>query len=67
MAVGRNTLGIALPTIEELYEIAFQYHLNLSEEDLKVYQGVIEGAIGSYLRVAELDEPKLPVTNQSIK
>lgn len=61
MAVGRNTLGIALPTIEELYEIALQYHLNLSEEDLKVYQGVIEGAIGSYLRVAELDEPKLPV------
>lgn len=61
MAVGRNTLGIALPTIEELYEIALQYHLNLSEEDLKVYQGVIEGAIGSYLRVAELNEPKLPV------
>jgi len=61
MAVGRNTLGITPPTIDELCEIALQYHLNLSEEDLKVYQGVCEGAIGSYKRLNELDEPKLPV------
>jgi len=59
--VGSNTLGVAPPTIEELNEIARQYFLNLSQDDLKVYQGIIEGAIGSYRRVAELEEPKLPV------
>lgn len=59
--VGSNTEGICPPTIEELKGIAEQYHLHLSPADLKVYQGVIEGAIGSYRRLAELAEPKLPV------
>jgi len=59
--VGRNTLGVAPPTIEELAKIAKQYHLNLSQDDLAVYQAVIDGAIGSYRRLAELSEPKLPV------
>ena len=31
------------------------------QEGLKVFQGLIEGSLGSYRRVAELDEPKLPV------
>ena len=61
MTVGKNTLGVSPPTVEELAGIAKQYYLNLSEEDLKVYQAVIEGAIGSYRRLNELDEPKLPV------
>jgi amidase len=59
--VGSNTRGVIPPTIEELSDIAKQYYLNLSREDLKVFQSVIEGAIGSYRRVAELKEPKLPV------
>jgi amidase len=59
--VGSNTRGVIPPTIKELKDIANQYYLNLSREDLKVFQGVIEGAIGSYRRVAELKEPKLPV------
>ena len=59
--VGSNTLGVAPPTLEELSIIAKKYYLNLSKDDLKVYQSVIEGAIGSYRRVAELKEPKLPV------
>jgi amidase len=59
--VGKNTLGVAPPTIEELSKIAKQYYLNLSQEDLAVYQSVIEGGMGSYLRLAELSEPKLQV------
>jgi len=45
MAVGRNTLGITPPTIDELYENCLAVSSKLSEEDLKVYQGVCEGAI----------------------
>ncbi len=59
--VGKNAQGIATPTVEELARIAKQYHLNLSHEDLTTYQGMIEGAIGSYKRIAQLSEPKLPV------
>ena len=59
--VGSNTRGVFPPTIDELQSIAEQYHLNISRDDLKVYQSVIEGAIGSYRRVGELQEPKLPV------
>ena len=57
----KNTLGVTPPTLNELEMIAKQYHLNFSQDDLKIYQGVIEGALGSYRRVAELKEPKLPV------
>ncbi len=59
--VGSNTRGVFPPTLDELQSIAEQYHLHMSREDLKVYQSVIEGAIGSYRRVGELQEPKLPV------
>ena len=59
--VGSNTRGVFPPTLDELQSIAEQYHLHISREDLKVYQSVIEGAIGSYRRVGELQEPKLPV------
>jgi amidase len=59
--VGSNTRGIAPPTLEELDAIAKQYYLNLSTEDLKVFQGLITGSLGSYRRVGELEEPKLPV------
>ncbi|MBM3299570.1 MAG: amidase, partial [Deltaproteobacteria bacterium] len=54
-------MGVTPPTLEELSRIAQQYHLHLSTDDLKVYQSIIEGAIGSYRRVAELKEPKLIV------
>ena len=59
--VGSNTMGVTPPTLDELSGIADQYYLNLSREDLKVYQEVIKGAIGSYRRINELKEPKLPV------
>ena len=59
--VGRNTEGIAPPTVDELADIARRYFLNISKEDLEVYKSICEGAIGSYRRVGELAEPKLPV------
>jgi amidase len=59
--VGRNTEGIAPPTVEELADVAQRYFLNISKEDLEVYKGICDGAIGSYRRVRELAEPKLPV------
>lgn len=59
--VGANTEGVCPPTLEELRLIADQYHLHLSRDDLKVYQQIIEGALASYRRLAELHEPKLPV------
>jgi amidase len=59
--VGSNTQGVSPPTIDELASIARQYYLNISTEDLKTYKAVIDGALGSYRRVGELEEPKLPV------
>ena len=59
--VGTNTRGIAPPTIEELEAIAKQYYLNFSRGDLRVFQGVVTGALESYRRIADLEEPKLPV------
>lgn len=47
--------------LAELDAIAKQYDLNLNKEDLKVYQGIVDGALGSYRRVPALEEPKLPV------
>ena len=59
--VGNYNKGLIPPTLEELDAIAQQYFLNLSRADLRVFQEVINGAMGSYRRVAELPEPKLPV------
>jgi amidase len=59
--VGTNTEGIVPPTVDELSDIARRYFLNISKEDIEVYKSICEGAIGSYHRVGELAEPKLPV------
>jgi amidase len=50
--------GIIPPTLEELSEIAKQYRLNLSQEDLTAFSELIAGAILSYMRIEELEEPK---------
>ena len=59
--VGSNTEGIVPPTVDELSDIARRYFLNISKGDIEVYRSICEGAIGSYHRVGELAEPKLPV------
>lgn len=59
--VGSNTQGVTPPTLKELAAIAREYHMNLSEEELKVFLSLMDGPLASYRRVAELPEPKLPV------
>src|SRR5260370_3367367 len=59
--VGTNTEGIAPPSIEELRGIARRYFLRISDQDLATYGELMKGTIGSYRRIAQLQEPKLPV------
>jgi len=59
--VGTNTEGIAPPSIEELRGIAGRYFLRISDQDLATYGELMKGTIGSYRRIAQLQEPKLPV------
>ena len=51
-------MNVKLPTIDELRYIAAEYHLEMSDEDLESFQGLISGALGSYERLHELVEPK---------
>jgi amidase len=59
--VGTNTEGIAPPSLEELRDIAARYFLRISDEDLATYGELMKGTMGSYRRIAQLAEPKLPV------
>ena len=45
----------------ELEDIAKDCHMNLDQDDLRVFQEMIDGALESYRRINELEEPKLPV------
>jgi amidase len=58
---GLSEAGIIPPTLEELGEIAREYGLNLSSEHLAAFNELIAGAILSYMRLEELEEPKFPV------
>lgn len=51
-------MNVKQPTIDELRFIAAEYHLDLSEEDLESFQGLIAGSLPSYERIHELTEPK---------
>src|SRR5262249_46484298 len=59
--VGTNTEGIAPPSIEALRGIARRYFLRVSDQDLATYGELMKGTIGSYRRIAQLQEPRLPV------
>jgi amidase len=54
-------MPIQLPTLERLAELAARLGLDLSTEDVAVYQRLIAGALPSFDRLDELDEPKPPV------
>ncbi|MEM7540053.1 MAG: amidase [Pseudomonadota bacterium] len=49
------------PTPEDLELIAAQHGLDLTDEDMASFLGLIDGALDSYRRVDELVEPKRPV------
>lgn len=54
-------MKVKKPTTEQLKVIADQFHLNTDDADIKAYQNLIEGTLGSYERLSELSEPTLPV------
>ena len=54
-------MTIKKPTIGQLKKLASDYYMELSEEDLKSFQGIIGGALQSYERISQLVEPTLPV------
>ncbi|MBX5452746.1 MAG: amidase [Acidobacteriia bacterium] len=54
-------MGLRLPSIEEVLELAARFGIRLSEEDAVSFRGLMGGALASYARLDELPEPKLPV------
>ncbi len=51
-------MKIKTPTLGNLDLIARQYGLDLSDDDLQSFQGLLAGPIASYERIDELVEPK---------
>jgi amidase len=49
------------PTLEELARISDQYGFNISPDRLATFRGLIGPTLGSYARLDELVEPRLPV------
>ena len=54
----RPNEGIVPPTKSELREIGRLYHFELSDEEVDSYAQLIENALPSYQRIAELPEPR---------
>ena len=50
-------MAVAPPTLRQLEHIAYIYHLELSDEDLRAYQALMAGPLGSYARLDQLPEP----------
>ena len=46
------------PTLEELRRIARGFHLDMTDDDLKSFQGLMGGVLASYDRINQLVEPK---------
>jgi len=49
------------PTIKDLQRISRQFYMSLSDADLEEYRALMGGVIGSYKRLDQYDEPRLPV------
>ena len=49
------------PTIPDLRRVAAQFHMDLSDADLEEYRALMGGVLGSYKRLDQYDEPRLPV------
>jgi amidase len=54
-------MAIHRPTQQRLAQIAEQFGLDLSTEDLQTYQKLIHGTMNSYERIMQITEPRLPV------
>jgi amidase len=54
-------MPVRKPSIEDLRKAAQTFHLDLTQEDLASFRGLMDGVIASYCRLDQLAEPKLPV------
>jgi amidase len=54
-------MAVKKPTIEQLKRIAEEFNLTLTDDELSLYQELMEGTIESYNRLNQLVEPSLPV------
>jgi amidase len=55
------TGGVIPPSTDELKEIAKQYRFTLDDEQAKWFQGLIDGSLASYRRLAQLPDDPLEV------
>ncbi len=53
-------MAIPVPTIEELESISQRWKLNLTGDELAVYQALVEGALGSYSHVDAMYQASRP-------
>jgi Asp-tRNA(Asn)/Glu-tRNA(Gln) amidotransferase A subunit family amidase len=56
-------MAIHRPTQQRLAQIAEQFGLDLSDEDLQTFQKLIHGTVNSYERILQITEPSLPVNS----
>lgn len=54
-------MAIKYPTLDDLADIAAGYGLELTDEDLESFRGLMAGMVESYARLDQLTEPSLPV------
>ena len=55
-------MAVKHPTTDDLADIAAGYGLELTDDDLESFQGLMGGVLESYARLDELTEPSLPVS-----
>ena len=54
-------MPVRAPSLEQLSKIALDYGLDLTDEDLQSFRGLMAPVLGSYARLDQLVEPALPV------
>ena len=52
---------VAQPNIDELRAAAARLHFELSDDELEMYAGFMEGMVGDFNLIESLEAPKLPV------
>ena len=55
-------MAVKHPTLDDLADIATGYGLELTDDDLESFQGLMGEVLESYARLDELTEPSLPVS-----
>ncbi|CAN5690143.1 amidase [soil metagenome] len=55
-------MPVRKPSIDDLRKAAEAYHMDLTSEELAVYQGLSEGVIAAFWRLDQLVESRPPVT-----